>query len=142
MTHIVQYISHYFLFISHDNAFNDEFYNEVLNKKQEFENLSDEEQQNQSPYDSQPLNVGLTFEEVEKAIDNSKLHKSFLEITNEAMKNPNAKNLLHKFYSLCFEIGTTVTLNQFPKKIKIRGTLSITDALLLCVVLPKSILLL
>ena len=95
-----------------------------LLEKQEFENLSDAEQVTGAPYESAPLNQGLTLEEVSKAIDASKLHKSFLEIPNEAMKNMNAKLLLHKFYSLCFETGMCPSdwyksdIKPIPKKDK------------------------
>ena len=58
------------------------------------------------------------------AIDSSKLHKSFLEIPNEAMKNTNAKLVLHKLYSVCFETGLCPTdwyksdIKPIPKKDK------------------------
>ena len=105
-------------------AFNDEFYNQVLNKKAEFENLVPEEQQSRAPHDTFTLNSEISYEEVAAAIDRAKLHKSFLEIPNEALKNPNAKLLLHKFYSICFETGLCPTnwydsnIIPIPKKDK------------------------
>ena len=105
-------------------AFNDEFYNEVLNKKQQFEDLSDEQQKDQSPYNTENLNETLSFNEVSDAVDKAKLHKSFLQIPNEAMKNLNAKLLLHKFFSVCFETGLCPSdwynsdIKPIPKKDK------------------------
>ena len=88
-------------------AFNDIFYREVLNKKQEFENMSQEQQQEFSNFDfsSDDLNCEFTFLEVSKAIDRSKCVKAYLEIPNEVMKNQNAKLLLHRFFNLCFLSG-------------------------------------
>ena len=105
-------------------AFNDDFYNDIVNKKNEFEALSDEQQQERAPFDTSPLNEGLSFEEVSEAINQSKLHKSFLEIPNEALKNENAKILFHKFFSVCFETGLCPTdwynsdIKPIPKKDK------------------------
>ena len=105
-------------------AFDDTFYNEILNQKHIFESLSDAEQIAQAPYNTTSLNTSLTLEEVSKAIDKSKLHKSFLEIPNEAMKNINAKLILHKFYSVCFETGLCPSdwyksdIKPIPKKDK------------------------
>lgn len=68
--------------------------------------------------------VFIYFDEVSKAIDSAKLHKSFLEIPNEALKNMNAKLLMHKFYSICFETGLCPTdwnksdIKPIPKKDK------------------------
>ena len=69
-------------------AFNDEFYNQVLNKKAEFENLEPEEQQRRAPHDTLPLNSEISYEEVAAAIDRAKLHKSFLEMGSNAMLSP------------------------------------------------------
>ena len=88
-------------------AFNDIFYQEVLNKKQEFENMSQEQQQEFSNFgfSSDDLNCELTFLEVSKAIDRAKCGKAYLEIPNEVMKNKNAKSILHRFFNLCFVTG-------------------------------------
>ena len=63
-------------------AFDDTFYQEVLDKKQEFENLSPEDQNNVTNYDSTSLNSDLLFDEVSKAIDRAKLKKAYLQIPN------------------------------------------------------------
>ena len=70
------------------------------------------------------LNHEFSFDEVSDAVDQSKLHKAFLQIPNEAMKNPNAKNLLLKFFNLCFKSGLNPTdwdfsdIKPIPKKDK------------------------
>ena len=78
-------------------AFDNDFFQEILDKKNEFENFSFDEQAAQSIYSSEMLNHEFSYDEVSDAVDQSKLHKAYLQIPNEAMKNPNAKNLLHKF---------------------------------------------
>ena len=105
-------------------AFNDLFYNEILEKKQQFENLSHEMQSESTQYNSSSLNCDLSFDEVSKAIDRTKLRKAYLEIPNEAAKNFNAKLLLHKFFNLCFKSGLNPTdwdfsnIKPIPKKEK------------------------
>ena len=88
-------------------AFNDNFYQEVLNKKQEFEQMSQEHQQAFSSFDfnSDDTNCEITYLEVSKAIDRAKCRKAYLEIPNEVMKNKNAKSILHRFFNLCFLSG-------------------------------------
>ena len=54
-------------------AFDDQFYDQIVNKKQEFEALSPEEQELLADYDSESLNSNLTFDEVSKAIDRAKV---------------------------------------------------------------------
>ena len=54
-------------------TFNDEFFNEVLIKKQQFEDLSDEQQRDQSPHNTSNLNETLSFDEVSEAIDKAKI---------------------------------------------------------------------
>ena len=90
-------------------AFNDLFYNEILEKKQEFENLSPEQQSEQNEYNSDSLNFEFSLDEVSKAINNCKHKKAYLDIPNEAAKNLNAKLLLHKFFNLCFKSGLNPT---------------------------------
>ena len=82
-------------------AFDDIFYQEILSKKEEFDNWSQEEQHHFSnlSFSSDSLNCELTFLEVLKSIDRAKSGKSYLEIPNDAMKNQNAKILLHKFFN-------------------------------------------
>ena len=86
-------------------AYNEDFYMEVLNKKKEFEEMTSEQQFEQSEYDSEELNSVLTYDEVSEAINRSKYRKSYLEIPNEILKNRNAKLLLFNFFQLCFQSG-------------------------------------
>ena len=67
--------------------------------------LSPEQQCSGSTISDDIINADLTFEEVSRAIDSSKLGKAYLDIPNEAMKNPEAKKLLFQFYSICFQYG-------------------------------------
>ena len=50
-------------------------------------------------------NCDITFDEVSKAIDSAKLGKAFLFVPNEALKNVQAKTLLHKLFNVCFKTG-------------------------------------
>ena len=59
-------------------AFDDNFYDEILQKKTEFEALSSQEQDQLADFDSESLNLNLTFDEVSKAIDKCKLRKAYL----------------------------------------------------------------
>ena len=105
-------------------AFDNEFYEDILEKKQEFENLSPEIQSSQTQYNSESLNCKIMFDEVSKAIDSSKLKKAYLELPNEVTKNKNAKILLHGFFNLCFVSGLNPTdwdssnIKPIPKKDK------------------------
>ena len=87
--------------------FDDEFYSNIVAKKEEFENMAEREQVESVPqvYDTNVLNCEISFNEVSKAIDRSKVGKSYLELPNEVLKNASAKNLLHKFFNLCFASG-------------------------------------
>ena len=67
-------------------AFNEDFYNDVLNKKDAFEKLSPEEQSAQTEYDSDVLNSDLSYEEVSKAIDSTKLKKSLFRAAKRSNK--------------------------------------------------------
>ena len=93
-------------------------------KKQEFENLSPEQQSDQNEFNSDSLNFEFSFDEVSKAISSCKIKKAYLEIPNEAAKNLNAKLLLHKFFNLCFKTGLNPTdwnysdIKPIPKKEK------------------------
>ena len=89
-----------------DFAFDEDFYGEVLKKKGEFENLTVEQQDQQSSYDSKMLNDEISFHEVSEAIDKAKSRKAFIEIPNEAIKNNNAKLILHRFsnYALLLDL--------------------------------------
>ena len=88
-----------------DLVFDDEFLAEISKLKVDFEKLSNEEQVSCSPFDSSLLNADITLEEVSNAIEKSKCGKAFLFIPNEAMKNSQAKLLLHKLFNLCFQTG-------------------------------------
>jgi hypothetical protein len=50
-------------------AFDDQFYEEILNKKQEFENLSNDEQQQNTNFNNEQINNEISFSEVSSAID-------------------------------------------------------------------------
>ena len=86
-------------------AFDDTFFDEIVGKKREFEQLFAGHPQPEDDTVPGPLNNDLSFSEVSKAIDNTKLKKAYLEIPNEAMKNFDAKCVLHKFFNLCFKSG-------------------------------------
>ena len=105
-------------------AYNDEFYQDILEKKRDFDNLFPEMQVNESIYDLGSLNSNLSFEEVSKAIDSTKNKKAYLELPNEVTKNKNAKALLHSLFNICFISGLNPTewdfsnIKPIPKKDK------------------------
>ena len=107
-----------------DIVFDDKFYEEVLEKKHEFENLSDSDQSEKVEFSTEHLNANISFEEVSKSIDKVKSGKAYLEIPNEVMKNINAKLLLQKFFNLCFTTNLNPTdwsfsdVKPIPKKDK------------------------
>ena len=86
--------------------------------------MTSDEQQQRSFYDTNILNDSISLYEVSAAIDRAKLRKAFIEIPNEAIKNNNAKVLLHKFFQLCFISGLSPTewdsshIKPIPKKDK------------------------
>ena len=86
-------------------VFDDQFLERISRLKSDFEKLSPEQQVGGSSVDSSSLNSDITLKEVSNAIDKSKLGKAFLCIPNEAMKNNNAKLLLHKLFNVCFKFG-------------------------------------
>ena len=88
-------------------AFNELFYQEILIKKEEFENLSENQQIEFSnlEFNSDNLNCDIDFQEVSKAIDRTKVGKAYLEIPNDVLKNKNLKVLLHRFFNVCFKSG-------------------------------------
>ena len=90
-----------------ETAFDDIFFQEILQKKQEFENMSSEQQHEFSNFNfsSDDLNCEFTFSEVSKAVDRAKCGKAYLEIQNDVLKNQNAKIILHRFFNLCFVSG-------------------------------------
>ena len=108
-------------------AFDDSFYEEVVKKKSEFENIANEANANadqEQEYSSSKLNETISFAEVAASIDRVKLRKSYLQIPNEALKNKNAKLLFHKFFNLCFSSGLSPSawdqsdIKPIPKKDK------------------------
>ena len=107
-----------------DFAFDEDFYGEVLDKKREFENLTVDQQDQQSSYDNKMLNEPIRFQEVSEAVDKAKSRKAFIEIPNEAIKNENAKLILHKLFQLCFITGLSPSewnssnIKPIPKKDK------------------------
>ena len=75
-------------------AFNEEFYEEILKKKAEFEEMPFEEQREEGVFNTDEMNSEISFDEVSDAINSSKFKKAYLSIPNEALKNINAKLLL------------------------------------------------
>ena len=67
-------------------VFDDNFLEQITKLKSDFENLSQEQQDLGSSFDSSLLNCDISYEEVSNAIDKAKLGKAFLFIPNEAMK--------------------------------------------------------
>ena len=67
-------------------SFDDDFFEEILAKKQELENLTPEQFTQKFEYDCSDLNSDILFSEVSKCIDKAKLKKAYLEIPNEASK--------------------------------------------------------
>ena len=63
-----------------DFAFDDQFYQEIIDKKSEFENLSETEQMEDNPFNADNLNEKISLEEVSKAIDKAKSRKAYLTI--------------------------------------------------------------
>ena len=70
------------------------------------------------------VNADISFDEVSKAVNSTKMKKAYLDIPNEAFKNENAKHLLHKCFNLCFKSGLNPTdwdfsdIKPIPKKDK------------------------
>ena len=90
-----------------ETVFDEKFYTEIIKAKENFENLSEEEQGHfcYTELDRSNLNKEFSYEEVSNAINKTKTGKSYLDIPNEVMKNENAKTLLHRFLDLCFKTG-------------------------------------
>ena len=87
--------------------------------------MSSEHQQEQFvEFDNSELNTGISYRQVSDAINRAKSGKAYLEIPNEALKNDQAKKLLHKFFNVCFEHGLSPLdwsesdIKPFPKKDK------------------------
>ena len=106
-------------------VFDEAFYSEVIEKKREFQELLNYQQQ--TPVEvlgAGDINEEITYDEVSEAVDRSKFRKSYLEIPNEALKNTHAKMLLHEFFDLCFRSGYNPTdwdlsdIIPIPKKDK------------------------
>ena len=88
-----------------DLVFDDDFLDRITKLKDDFDVLSENEQESKSQFDNENLNCEITYQEVSNAIDQSKLGKAYLSIPNEALKNNASKFLLHKFFNNCFELG-------------------------------------
>ena len=113
-----------------DIVFDEMFYQDILAKKEEFDNLSSEEQISRGKMhhvtvDSlSDLNAPLSLKEVSDAIGKAKLNKAFLDIPNEILKNENAKLLLHSFFKHCFKNSISPSgwsfsdIKPIPKKEK------------------------
>ena len=107
-----------------DLAFDDDFLEHVKTLKSEFETLSTDQQEDLSNFNSSVLNADISFKEVSDAIDKAKFGKAFLEVPNEALKNSQAKKLLHKFFNECFSNGLSPfdwsqsDIKPIPKKDK------------------------
>ena len=96
-----------------DLVFDDSYLESVVNLKNDFDRLSCDEQETKSSFDPTLLNCDITHAEVSAAIDNAKLGKAFLFVPNEALKNDQAKNLLHKLFNICFKTG--LSPNEWSK---------------------------
>ena len=81
-----------------DLAYDDHFFQQISDLKNEFENLSSEDQAEHSEFDSSQINNEITMKEVSDAISKAKAGKSYLEIPNEALKNEPAKKFTHQYF--------------------------------------------
>ena len=88
-----------------DLVFDEDFLESIENLKCVFDKLSSGEQEAKSSFDSTMLNRDISYDEVSAAIDKAKLGKAFLFVPNEALKNNQAKVLLHKLFNICFKTG-------------------------------------
>ena len=109
---------------SPDLAFDDLFFQQMCDLKNEFEDLSKDQQEQLSEYDYQEINSPINLKEVSDAINKSKRGKSYLDVPNEALKNEPAKRLLQKFFNICFTNGLSPfdwdcsEIKPIPKKDK------------------------
>ena len=88
-----------------DLVFDDEFFENIKNLKAKFDELSNDEQEAGSNFNSENLNCDISYDEVAAAVESAKLGKAFLFVPNEALKNDTAKRLLHKLFNVCFKSG-------------------------------------
>ena len=88
-----------------DLVFDDEFFENIKNLKAKFDELSNDEQEAGSNFNSVNLNCDISYDEVAAAVDSAKLGKAFLFVPNEALKNDTAKKMLHKLFNVCFKSG-------------------------------------
>ena len=88
-----------------DLVFDEDFLESIENLKRVFDKLSSGTQEAKSSFDSTMLNRDISYDEVSAAIDKAKLGKAFLFVPNEALKNNQAKVLLHKLFNICFKTG-------------------------------------
>ena len=93
-----------------ETAYSDIFYNRVLEKNRELENIMSQEKcAADQPLDLGDINTDNRYNEVSEVIDQSKFKKSYLDIPNEVLKNKHAKVLLFHFFKLCFTSGYNPT---------------------------------
>ena len=59
-------------------AFDEHFYNEILQKKAEFESFSHEEQSQENDFNSENINADISYLEVSEAIESTKKKQSLL----------------------------------------------------------------
>ena len=88
-----------------DLVFDDDFFENIKNLKAKFDELSNDEQEAGSNFNSVNLNCDISYDEVAAAVDSAKLGKAFLFVPNEALKNDTAKKMLHKLFNVCFKSG-------------------------------------
>ena len=86
-------------------VFDDQYLDTITKLKTDFDQLSPESQISGSALDSTQLNCDISYDEVSSAINKSQLGKAFLFVPNEALKNHQAKLLLHKLFNICFKTG-------------------------------------
>ena len=106
-------------------AFNEEFYEEILKKKAEFEEMPFEEQRAEGAFNTDEMNSEISYDEVSDAINSSKFKKAYLNIPNEALKNKMQSYCFTNFSTSAFcqvsipQTGIIVILCLCQKKTKI-----------------------
>ena len=102
-------------------VYNEEFFQDILTKRKEFDQMEDEQQQMFSRITADPgaLNSEISLKEVIEAVDRVKNGKAYLLIPNDALKSINSKILLHKFFNMCFQSGMSPTAWNFSDIIPI-----------------------
>ena len=107
-----------------DLVYDQQFYEDILRKKAEFENLDHLGQASFSHFNAGDLNIEISEADIQKGVNSLKNRKAYLLIPNEALKNKNAIKLLHVLFNLCFTSGLSPTewnfssIKPIPKKDK------------------------